>query len=337
MVGLVGGVDPLVGLHELVVLVTRLVVQPQGVGLRVRVDVRAVGVALAAPAIDDRDAALGPHHVLHEVGHLAHHWAPAGLVPADGAVVEGHLELAVVVHAGLELLGQPRPDGGDADRARPGHLAHDVHVVHAAVHDRRDGVHQGLVRAPVLPAALLIEVHAHDQGLPQGLSQLGEAGPGGVHAQDVAHHHLEPLRGRQLHELLGLLVGLGQRLLDEDVAAGLEGRLAEVVVGVRVGVDRDRVRPGGLDGLPSVPEGRDPAELLAQGLAAGRAAADQPHQLERFEGLVGARVGGAHVAAADDEDSGRAHAGSLVALPPPGAALEAIPCPIRGGRGEPPA
>lgn len=136
VVGLVGGVDPLVGGQELVVLVPGGVVDAEGVGLGVGVDVGAVVAALPRVAVDDGDAALGAHDVLHEEGGLAHHRAPAGLVPADRAVLEGDLELAVVVHAGLELLGQAGADGGDPDRLGAGHLAHDVHVVHAAVHDR---------------------------------------------------------------------------------------------------------------------------------------------------------------------------------------------------------
>ena len=41
-------------------------------------------------------AAARADDVLHEERHLAHHRSPAGFVPADGSVREGHLELAVV-------------------------------------------------------------------------------------------------------------------------------------------------------------------------------------------------------------------------------------------------
>ena len=35
-------------------------------------------------------------HVLHEEGGLAHHRSPAGLVPADRAVIEGDVQVAVI-------------------------------------------------------------------------------------------------------------------------------------------------------------------------------------------------------------------------------------------------
>ena len=109
-------------------------VEPQQRGLRVPLDVVARRVAILYAR--DAHAALRADDVLHEVGHVAHHRTPAGLVPADGAVSEGHLQLAVVVHAGLELLREPRADGADADGPRLRHQAHDVDVVHAAVDDR---------------------------------------------------------------------------------------------------------------------------------------------------------------------------------------------------------
>ena len=94
-------------------------------------------------AHDDADAALGPDHVLHEEGGLAHHRAPAGLVPADRAVVEGDLQMAVVVHPRLDLVGEPGADAVHAHRLGAGHLAHDVDVVHAAIDDRASAISSG--------------------------------------------------------------------------------------------------------------------------------------------------------------------------------------------------
>ena len=73
-------------------------------GLGVRVDI----VRLGALVHHDRHAAVRRHHVLHEEGGLRHHRPPAGLVPADRAVVEQHLQVAVIVHVGRDLVGQPQ-------------------------------------------------------------------------------------------------------------------------------------------------------------------------------------------------------------------------------------
>ena len=68
---------------------------------------------------DDRDAALRPDHVLHEEGGLAHHRPPARLVPADRAVVEDDVEMAVVDHRRRDLVGEPRADRVHREPASP--------------------------------------------------------------------------------------------------------------------------------------------------------------------------------------------------------------------------
>lgn len=156
---------------------------------------------------------------------------------------------------------------------------------------------------PLLAPALLVQVHAHHQGLAQGSRDLDELGPGGVDAEDVADHEGDALFPGEGHELLALLQGLRQGLLDEHVGSRVQGRLAELVVGVRVGVDGHRVRLRLGDGGERVAVGRDAAQLGAEGLAALGAPAHHPHQLELVEGRVGARVGGAHVPASDHQDS----------------------------------
>src|SRR5690606_7122832 len=143
--------------------------------------------------LHDGDTALGADHVLHEERLLTHHRAPAGFVPAHGAVVEGDVEHAVVVHAGLQLFREAGAHGADADGFRAGHLAHHVHVVHAAVHDGAHAVHEVAVPVPGVAAALLIQVHTHDQRLAEALGQLDELRPGGVHAEDVADDDLAVL------------------------------------------------------------------------------------------------------------------------------------------------
>ena len=77
----------------------------------------------------------------------------------------------------------------------------------------------------LLPAgavALLIQVHPHHERLAERPGDLDELLPGRVHAQDVADHQLPLARARGIHDRLRLRDGLGQRLLAEHVAAGLD-------------------------------------------------------------------------------------------------------------------
>jgi hypothetical protein len=182
--------------------------------------------------------------------------------------------------------------------------------VHAAVDDRRHRVHQRLVRAPVLAAALLVQVHAHDQRLAERLRDLDELLPRRVHAQDVADDDLAAVLLREVGDLLRLLDGLGQRLLAEHVRTALQRHLGDRRVRVRIGVDRHHVRLRRRVGHCEVGERRHAAELGRQSVAGGRGAGDEPHQLEvALQAVVGAGVGGAHVAAADDEHTQGIHGG----------------------------
>ena len=104
MAGLVLRVDQLVLLDELLSGPSVGVMDAEAVRLRVAVDVgRARAVASFGSLTIDTQP-FGPIDVLHEECDLAHHRSPAGLVPADRAVVERHLQLAVVVHVGLDLV-----------------------------------------------------------------------------------------------------------------------------------------------------------------------------------------------------------------------------------------
>ena len=193
VVRLVLGRDELVLPDEVLVRADFGVVVLDAVGLGVPVDIGRVRnvlelVLVVGVAGDDRDGALGADHVLHEERDLAHHRAPAGLVPADRAVIEGDVEVAVV------RLGRIGPERGadavHANRLGAGELAHHVDVVDAAIDDRDQRVDQVLVPHPGRAVALLVEVEAHHQRLAERLAELDELHPRGVDAKDVAEHEL---------------------------------------------------------------------------------------------------------------------------------------------------
>ena len=63
----------------------------------------------ALVAFGDRDRASRADDIFHEKGRFRHHRAPAGLVPADRAVFEDHLKLAVIVHIRRNLVERRSP------------------------------------------------------------------------------------------------------------------------------------------------------------------------------------------------------------------------------------
>ena len=285
----------------------------QGLGGGVRIDVGGI-TGLRSLAGDDGDAALRPDHVLHEEGFLGHHRTPAGLIPTDGAIGEGHLEMAVVDLAGGHLFGQTGADTGDAHGAATGHEAHHVDIMDAAVDDGTTGLEERLMRLPHVTVALLIKVHAHDERLAERLHGLDELRPGRVVTEDVADDDLT------LHflglgdDLLGLGDGHGKGLLNEDMATGCER--GDGVFGMRVWVARDRHRVG----LSGLQRGLEVAELriaaaefgvkLGPGISGPGDEADnlEAGQLMVSEGVRTAHVAGTH---AKNSDRGRAHAPSI--------------------------
>src|SRR5262249_13957683 len=109
----VRGRDDLVALCEASVGPQFGVMETKRIGLGVRVVVLRGDAFARALLAHDRDAALGADHILHEIGRLADHGTPGGLVPTDRSVGEGNMEMTVVVHRRRYLLGQPRADGVD--------------------------------------------------------------------------------------------------------------------------------------------------------------------------------------------------------------------------------
>ena len=159
-------------------------------------------------------------------------------------------------------------------------------------------------------------------GLPSVRARSNELRPGRVHAQDVADDQLLAGRARLVHHGLRAVHGGGQRLLDEDVAAGIEGLDAELLVGVGVGVYRDRIGPGFRKRLVHVLVARQRRELGGQVVAPADAAAAQPDELEALDLVVSERVAEPHVADAHHEHPDRSvlHGCLPFAFRPPGGA-----------------
>ena len=149
--------------------------------------------------------------------------------------------------------------------------------------------------------ALLVQIHPHHQRLAQRPGDLDEAHPRRVDAQDVADDELAVAGAGGVDDGLRFGDGLGQRLLAEDVAAGLDGGARVGAVGLGVGVHAHDVWTRGVEGVVEVRELGKPAQFLAQRAAAGRTTADQADDLELGHPVIGAGVAGAHVAAAGDE------------------------------------
>ena len=124
-------------------------------------------------------------------------------------------------------------------------------------------------------------------------------------AQDVADDQLAVAGARGIDDGLRLFDGFGQRLLAEDVAAGLDGGPRVGAVRFRIGVDAHDVGPRGLQRLIVVGELGQSAQFLAERGAAGRPAADEADDLELGHLVVCAGVAGAHVAAPGDEHAKR--------------------------------
>ena len=207
--------------------------------------------------------------------------------------------MAVIVERGL--VAQLGADAVHPDRLGAGHLAHQIDIMHAAIDDRRQRFHQVLVPVPGRPVTLLVQVHAHHQGLAEGLGDLDQLGPGRMVAQDVAEHQLLVVLPRLDDDPLGIGDVGRDRLLHEHVAARLERPNGIVGMGVGIGIDRDGVRAGLGQRHVEILEPRDLREALGQIGAALDRPAHQPDALEAVERLVGFGVRQAHVADADDQ------------------------------------
>ena len=291
VVGLVGDVDDFVGLGELAVGAAERMVEANRLGLRVRIDVGGFAGGSGGGG-DDADAAARADDIFHEEGGLAHHRAPAGFIPADGAVGEGDLEVTVIDLARDDFLGEAGADAGDAHGAGTGHAAHHIDVMDAAVDDGRGGAEEIFMRLPIGAGALLVEVHPHHEGFAQSLRELGEFLPRWVDVEDVADDQrtLQATGGGD--DAFALGEGDGDGFFEEDVGASFHR--SDGIIGVRLGVgaDADGVRFGAREGVGVVGEfGVAAIELEIEFLPGGRAAGDEPDDFE----VVGHFVVGAGV------------------------------------------
>ncbi|SPU59353.1 Uncharacterised protein [Brucella melitensis] len=128
-------------------------------GFRMRIHIVRLSDGLVH---DDGNTAVRRNHILHKEGGFRHHRPPPSLIPANRAVIEQNLEMAVIIHIRLDLVGEPQAHAAHFYRPGVGDLAHDVHVMHTAIDDQRRRVHQVLVRFPGCTARLLVQVHAED-------------------------------------------------------------------------------------------------------------------------------------------------------------------------------
>ena len=295
VIGFAMHVEPIIGAGGLVRRVEGSMVHADARGLGVGIDVGGGGAFVH----DDGHGAIGRDHILHEEGGLGHHRAPAGFVPADAAIIEQHLELAVIVHALRQALGQLQAHAAHLDRLGVGDLAHDIDIVHAAIDDGRGGLHDGAVNVPGGAARLLVEIHAEHVRATQDAGLLDELEPGGVVAQDIADDELALVLLGGGDDASRVFDGGRQGLFDKDMGAGLDGGDGIVGMGIGVGGDRDHIGLELGQGCRKVMPQRIGRQLFRQGRGG---AVDQADDLEAGMGVIGDGVALAHLAEADNQN-----------------------------------
>ena len=144
------------------------------------------------------------------------------------------------------------------------------------------------------------------RGLPRPRPISTSSGPGGVDAQDVAQHQLAAGSDRLGNDRLGVGHRGRDWLFHEHVAARVHGTQRVGCVGVGIGVDRNRVRPGGAQSVVEVREQWCSAQLGRQ--VAGRGPdvpAHQARDLEPVQPVIGQGMAAPHIAYADDQNANR--------------------------------
>ena len=81
----------------------------------------------------DRHTSSGGHNVFDEERRLRHHRPPPCLVPANRAILKDHLEMAVVIHIGVYVIGKTQPHASHLHGFGIRDLTHHVHVVNPAI------------------------------------------------------------------------------------------------------------------------------------------------------------------------------------------------------------
>ena len=197
---------------------------------RAHLDVLAVGLGAGdRPLVVDGDLALGLHVVEHhhllgaDHGHLAHLVGvePAQVQVADDPRREADAPEDHVLDARLQVALAAGRDLGGALAHQPQHHG-DVVGAQAP-----EGVLVGAHDAQVLPVAVEVEDPAQGAVVDQVLQRLHA----GVVDQQVVHHQHAIARVGLGDQLVGVARGHRERLLHEDVLAGLEGQPGERVRG----------------------------------------------------------------------------------------------------------
>ena len=126
-------------------------------------------------------------------------------------------------------------------------------------------------------------------------------------AHEADREALIAVLGNCLLDLLAVLDGLGQRLLAEDVLAGLAGCQTRRLVGIRAGCDNDRVNLGIVYQLIDVGVAIRNAELLLKCLYLALGARADCYDLCVRITLQAGGVHTAHHADADDTETNLLH------------------------------
>ena len=209
------------------------------------------------------------------------------------------MQVAVILYLGG--VGEFGAHAVHLDRLGARYLAHDIDIMHAAIDDRGEGLHQIAVPNPRIAARLLIEIHVHDEQLAEALGTADEFHPGRVDTEDIADHQLFIGGFRHVDNLLRIGDVCRQRLLGKNMAARIERLAAEIRMGVGVGVDRDDVRLGFGQGLAEIGELGISAEFLRQLLAVMNAGAAQADEFEAVNLMIGQRMAPSHIADAEHQ------------------------------------
>ena len=120
-------------------------------------------------------------------------------------------------------------------------------------------------------------------------------------AEDIADDELAAGLSRDGNDALGIGDGLGQRLLDKDIGAGLHGLNRIVGMGIRPGADGNHIGLERCQRLVVVGEAAGTGQCLRQS-ALGDVALADADDIEAVDARIGERVAQPHIAEPDGQD-----------------------------------
>ena len=190
----------------------------------------------------------------------------------------------------------------------PGELAHHVDIVHAAVDDRRQALHQLPVHRPGRARST---AGSGSSASPAACPGRGRSRPASARRGARAGCSRAPACGRWRRALAttasasATVVASGFSRNTWQPASMARMRVGRV--GVGIGVDRDRVGPGLAQGLARSPRtaGSRAARAAASPAVARMLRLIRPDDLEAVEPVIGQGMAPPHIADADDEDADR--------------------------------